>query len=167
VAGGVVLRIGRGIDAEEGLALVHVLSFAFYPLTYAGLVVLMRRALGGFTAHLLLDGAIAMFAALALDDFGKGVRVAGLPAERAVDVVKLDRAFVAGSHHPVEAALLRAAVELGRALGVDAVAEDVETTEQLERLQALHCPLGQGWLFAKPLPAADITDLLLTELAPH
>jgi len=55
---------------------------------------------------------------------------------------------------------VRAAVELGHALGVDVVAEGIEGRSQLETLRELGCGIGQGFLFAKPMPAAETERLL-------
>ncbi len=57
---------------------------------------------------------------------------------------------------------MRAAVELGQALGVQVIAEGIEHHTQLNTLRDLCCPLGQGFLFAKPLPLADAQRLMQT-----
>ena len=59
-----------------------------------------------------------------------------------------------------ESPLVRAIVELARTLGLRTVAEGLETPEQLDKLQDLHCDLGQGYLFAAPLEAADAEGFL-------
>lgn len=59
-----------------------------------------------------------------------------------------------------DAAVVRAAVDLGRALGVPVIAEGIESRTQLRDLRRLDCPLGQGYLFAKPLRLAEAERLI-------
>jgi EAL domain-containing protein (putative c-di-GMP-specific phosphodiesterase class I) len=98
---------------------------------------------------------------LSLDDFGKGhsslARLARLP----VDVLKMDRAFVAHiEDDPRTAALVGSVVELGRTLGMDVVAEGVETAGQLAALDRLGCRFLQGFLLGEPVPAGQLSGLL-------
>lgn len=58
------------------------------------------------------------------------------------------------------ASLTRAIVALGDALGLQMVAEGIERSEQVEGLRFLGCPIGQGFLFSRPLPAGDFNELL-------
>jgi EAL domain-containing protein (putative c-di-GMP-specific phosphodiesterase class I) len=96
-------------------------------------------------------------AAVAIDDFGTGwssfSRLDTLPA----DYLKLDHGFTADiTSSPRRAALLRALLSLSESLGLVVVAEGVETQEQADLLATLGCPLAQGYLFARPAPAADL-----------
>jgi diguanylate cyclase (GGDEF)-like protein len=98
---------------------------------------------------------------LSLDDFGRGhsslARLARLP----VDVLKMDRAFVAHiEDDPRTAALVSSVVELGRSLGMDVVAEGVETEGQLAALTALGCRFLQGYLLGRPVPPAELPAVL-------
>jgi diguanylate cyclase (GGDEF)-like protein/PAS domain S-box-containing protein len=98
---------------------------------------------------------------ISLDDFGRGAssltQLAGLP----VDVLKMDRGFVTGiDSDPRRAALVAGVVDLGRTLGMDIVAEGVETPDQLAALAALGCRFVQGWLLGRPVPAAALVDLV-------
>ena len=71
-----------------------------------------------------------------------------------VDSLKVDRSFVDGLGRETEAtAICTAVVSLAHALGMGAVAEGVETPQQLEALRALGCEFAQGYLFGKPAPA--------------
>ena len=97
---------------------------------------------------------------LALDDFGAGYSSLGSLQRFPLDVVKLDQALTAGLAEGRGVAVVRAAVELGQALGVQVIAEGIETQVQLMVLRRLGCRLGQGFLFAKPLPVCD-ADVLL------
>ena len=59
-----------------------------------------------------------------------------------------------------DAGLLRAVLEIGESLQLRTIAEGIETPEQWEELRALDCPLGQGYVFAKPMPDAQVDALL-------
>jgi len=97
---------------------------------------------------------------LALDDFGTGYSSLGSLQRFPLDVVKLDRALIWSLDEGSGVAVVRAAVELGQALGMGVIAEGIETEEQLATLRGLGCRLGQGYLFSKPLRLADATALL-------
>ena len=100
---------------------------------------------------------------IAIDDFGTGFSSHGQLRHLPADVIKIDRSFLQGiEHDPKDAAITENLVRLAHALGVVTVAEGIETDGQLARLRELGCDLGQGFLFARPLPAADMTDLLAT-----
>jgi diguanylate cyclase (GGDEF)-like protein len=97
---------------------------------------------------------------LALDDFGTGYASLGSLQRFPLDVVKLDRMLISSLAEASGVAVVRAAVELGRALGMSVVAEGIEDDLQLATLRELGCPLGQGFLFARPLPARDADRLV-------
>jgi EAL domain-containing protein (putative c-di-GMP-specific phosphodiesterase class I) len=78
-----------------------------------------------------------------------------------VGTVKIDRSFVRDmTHDGPDAAIVSGTVELAHNLGLDVVAEGVETQETLEALAAIGCDVAQGWLFAPALPAAELADWL-------
>ena len=87
---------------------------------------------------------------IAIDDFGTGYSSLGYLRRFRVDVLKIAREFVGPADRSEEWAFAAAIVALGRTLGLTIVAEGIETTGQLERLRALGCELGQGYLFARP-----------------
>jgi diguanylate cyclase (GGDEF)-like protein len=94
---------------------------------------------------------------LALDDFGTGYSSLRALQHFPVDVVKIDRSFVAPiEHDPQEAAIVAAVISLSHALGLRTVAEGIETIAQVDRLRGLGCDLAQGFYFAKPGPADDV-----------
>ena len=97
---------------------------------------------------------------LALDDFGTGYSSLGSLQRFPLDLLKLDRALISSLAEHSGAAIVRAAIELGKALGVTVIAEGIETRAQLDTLRELGCPLGQGFLFARPLPLDQALHLL-------
>lgn len=103
----------------------------------------------------VMEGLHDLGVTLALDDFGTGhsslSRLALLP----FDIVKIDRSFIARSKDEERAAILVEAIaSLCSTLGLHAVAEGVETTEQLEAVRRLGVPYAQGFLLGRPVPAA-------------
>jgi len=93
---------------------------------------------------------------LAIDDFGTGYSSLSYLQKFPVDVLKIDRAFVEGvARGGSDAALARTIIALGATLGLRTVAEGVEEQAQRHQLQLLGCQLGQGFLFARPMPAGD------------
>jgi diguanylate cyclase (GGDEF)-like protein/PAS domain S-box-containing protein len=98
---------------------------------------------------------------ISVDDFGRGYSSLAYLARLPVDVLKMDRAFVADIESDRRgAALVAAVVELGRTLGMDVVAEGVETTGQLQALRAMGCPFVQGWLLGRPMGAGELPAFL-------
>jgi diguanylate cyclase (GGDEF)-like protein len=97
---------------------------------------------------------------VALDDFGTGYSSLGSLQRFPIDVVKLDRALLQGLAEESGLAVVSAIVELGRALGLHVVAEGIETREELDRLRLIGCRLGQGYLFARPLPVQEARRLI-------
>jgi diguanylate cyclase (GGDEF)-like protein len=98
---------------------------------------------------------------VALDDFGTGYSSLGSLQRFPLDVVKLDRTLIGSVADGRGVAVVRAAIELGEALGVHVVAEGIEGRPQLDALRDIGCGLGQGFLFARPLPAEQAGHLLL------
>ena len=98
---------------------------------------------------------------VALDDFGTGY--ASLSTLRTIptDIVKIDRSFVAGLRSGrVERVLTGAVIAMARRLGIQVVAEGVETGAQARMLGAFGCAVGQGYLFARPLDADGFEEML-------
>ncbi|SDY90626.1 diguanylate cyclase (GGDEF) domain-containing protein [Micromonospora pattaloongensis] len=101
---------------------------------------------------------------IAVDDFGTGYSSLSYLRQLPVDILKIDRAFtaVAGDteQSAENAAFTRAILQLGHTLDLHTVAEGVETAEQAGALRQMDCRLAQGYHFARPMPAADLTRAL-------
>lgn len=99
---------------------------------------------------------------LAIDDFGVGhASLAHLRALMPIDTLKIDRLFVAGMiDDRKDEAIVEGVIRLAHSLGLDVVAEGVETREQALRLRALGCQSAQGYQFGRPLPAEEVAALL-------
>ena len=94
---------------------------------------------------------------IALDDFGKGATSLSYFRELPLDVVKLDRAFVSGLESSAEdRAIVAAVVSLADEMGMAAVAEGIETEDQLAQIRKLGCPYAQGFYFARPARPEDM-----------
>ena len=104
---------------------------------------------------------------LAIDDFGTGYSSLAYLKRFPVDVLKIDRSFVAGlGRVPEDTAVVRATVAFAKSMGLSVTAEGIETAEQLTYVQALGCDLGQGFYLHRPIPTGAILDLLETETLP-
>lgn len=112
-------------------------------------------------------GIRALGVRLSLDDFGSGFASLSRLNELPVDVVKIDRMFVsdltgvvARSRRRYVRTLISAMVTVAATLGLELVAEGVETSEQYDELAALGCTHAQGYLFSPPVPEAGVVPLL-------
>ncbi len=114
-------------------------------------------AVGGGATHETLRALRALGVRLSLDDFGTGASTLSLLANCPVDQIKLDRSF---APVPGPDAIAGAVLQLARTMGVEAVAEGVETAEQAERLGDLGYVRAQGFLFARPMTAELIAAAL-------
>jgi diguanylate cyclase (GGDEF)-like protein/PAS domain S-box-containing protein len=99
---------------------------------------------------------------LHLDDFGTGYSSLTALHQFAVDALKIDRSFVASLAANDEGGdvIVRSIIALAHSLGLRVIAEGIETGQQLQRLRALGCEYGQGYLFSEPLSAEEIERLL-------
>lgn len=113
------------------------------------------------TAAATLRSLSALGVTISLDDFGTGYSCLGKLNHLSVSTIKIDRSFLGGDGGVANPeALVRALVALGRGLNLRIIAEGVETHEQLERLCNEGLDAYQGFLFAKPMPASEVRDLL-------
>jgi diguanylate cyclase (GGDEF)-like protein len=97
---------------------------------------------------------------IALDDFGMGYSSLGYLDRLPIDIIKIDRSFVEHVAGDDRSPLARIVLEIGDALGLQTVAEGIETIEQLACLRELGCRFGQGFLFARPMEAIEIEAML-------
>ena len=98
---------------------------------------------------------------LSIDDFGTGYSSLAYLQRFPVDELKIDRSFVSQLQSTVQRdALIRTFVQLGRSLEIETIAEGIEDQEQLSRLRAENCDIGQGFLFARPMEANQCRQFL-------
>jgi len=98
---------------------------------------------------------------IAIDDFGTGFSSLGQLRRFPIDVIKVDRSFVQGIEHDArDAAITANLVTLAHALGLVAIAEGIESGGQLASVRELGCDLAQGFLFARPVPADELSQVL-------
>jgi diguanylate cyclase (GGDEF)-like protein len=101
---------------------------------------------------------------LSIDDFGTGYSSLSYLHKFPIDTLKIDRSFVsrmAGDSENSE--IVRTIITLAQNLGLDTIAEGVETLEQLNELRSFGCRYAQGYLFAKPVPHEQIDELMRTQ----
>jgi len=104
---------------------------------------------------------------LAIDDFGTGHSSLAYLKQFPVHEVKVDRAFVQGmAESLVDSAIVRAVIDLAKAMGIATVAEGVETSGQVEGLKMIGCEVAQGFFFSPPLRAEEFDRLLASHFAP-
>ena len=108
-----------------------------------------------------LQALKALGVRVAVDDFGTGYSSLAYLKQFPIDVLKIDRSFVSGITDSSEgAALVHTLVQLGKALGIQTVAEGVETPDQLAVLQLQDVDAGQGFHFSHPMSVHDLEGLL-------
>jgi diguanylate cyclase (GGDEF)-like protein len=96
-----------------------------------------------------------------LDDFGTGYSSLGHLSDLPFDKIKIDRSFIKGFHESRHANnTVRAIIGLGVSLGIPTIAEGIESERDAAALKALGCTMAQGYLYSKPVPAADLPDLI-------
>jgi diguanylate cyclase (GGDEF)-like protein/PAS domain S-box-containing protein len=99
---------------------------------------------------------------LCIDDFGTGYSSLSYLNSFPFNTLKIDRSFVMRLGQEQEnSEIVRAILNLGLSLGMNVIAEGVETGEQLAQLQNLNCSYGQGYLFSRPMDSQTMTDFLL------
>jgi len=102
---------------------------------------------------------------LYLDDFGKGYSSLNYLHRFPMDILKIDRSFVSRIDEAEgNLAIVRAIVTLAHQLGMEVVAEGIQTEEQRQKLRSLGCEYGQGFFLSEPVPA-DRAELLLMRKA--
>ncbi|HEY5251613.1 MAG TPA: EAL domain-containing protein [Acidimicrobiales bacterium] len=96
---------------------------------------------------------------LAIDDFGTGYSSLSYLQRFPLDILKIDKTFVDELGMAAEGSeIIAAVINLAHALGLQVIAEGVETERQLEELERLDCDFAQGYLFSRPVPAHELVD---------
>ena len=100
---------------------------------------------------------------LSIDDFGTGYSSLSYLHRFPVNILKIDKSFVSRMSMDEESlGIVETIITLASKLKMNVVAEGIETPEQCEKLKALHCQYGQGYLFSKPVPA-DVAEQLVDD----
>jgi diguanylate cyclase (GGDEF)-like protein len=107
-----------------------------------------------------LEELKALGISLAIDDFGTGYSSLSYLDRLPIDVIKVDRSFVARIGTAEQAPLVRTVVQLGESLGLRTIVEGIETVEQLAALRDLGVSTGQGFYLAMPMEAGDLDAIL-------
>jgi EAL domain-containing protein (putative c-di-GMP-specific phosphodiesterase class I) len=98
---------------------------------------------------------------LAIDDFGTGYSSLGYLKSLPVDEIKIDKSFVMNmARLRSDATIVRSTIDLGRNLGLEVVAEGVESEEIWHQLKAFGCDYAQGYYISRPVPAQELTKRL-------
>ena len=157
---GLVERRTDPNDARASLIYLTGRSRHFQPVvatTLAGLDRLVREHLSAQR----LDDLRSIPVELHLDDFGTGFSSLSYLHRYRLDALKIDQSFISrigGLHN--DAPIVGSIVNLARQLGMGVIAEGVETAQQAKHLLALDCPHAQGYLFSRPLTAAEARNYL-------
>ena len=103
---------------------------------------------------------------LSLDDFGTGYSSLSYLHQLPTDTLKVDQSFVGrmAEHSEEDGEIVKTIISLGHQLGMDVIAEGIETAEQLIRLRGLSCNYGQGYFFSKPLPKEAAEELVAANI---
>lgn len=114
------------------------------------------------TAVEVLEALRALGVGVSIDDFGSGNASIAYLAKLPVGELKIDRSFVTPMcESPRDEAIVRTTIDLARHLELHVVAEGIETAEVCERLAAMGCDTGQGYLISRPAPAEELTPWLI------
>ena len=99
---------------------------------------------------------------IAIDDFGTGYSSLNQIHSLPIDCLKIDRSFVSGINDGNGSMIAETIVDLSRKFGFQSIAEGIETREQVEFLKNIGCPVGQGFLFAQPMPGDKLVQWLIS-----
>ena len=116
--------------------------------------------------RLILEKLAKMGIRLAIDDFGTGYSSLAHLKRLPIQEIKIDRSFVIGmAEDEDDAIIVRSTIDLGRNLGLEVVAEGVETQEVWDRLAELGCTIAQGYFLSRPVPPDDLRAWMLSRSA--
>jgi len=108
-----------------------------------------------------ITGVRALGVRVAIDDFGMGHSALSRLQTFPIDRLKIDRSFIGALSVGAErGSIVDAMIAMGQSLGLDVVAEGVETAEHVRALRTLGCPTAQGYLFSRPVAAELVTELV-------
>ena len=144
------------VDEVAGILIESRLAPEALELEITESVVMDESEAGVRTLRRLRDLGVR----LVLDDFGTGYSSLSYLKHLPLDTIKIDRSFVAGLSEDADRSIVEAVVALAHGLRIGVVAEGIETEAQRRRLIELGCGLGQGYLFSRPVPAAEAGRLL-------
>ena len=114
----------------------------------------------------LLDELYAMGLHLSIDDFGTGYSSLSALQQFPIGTLKIDQSFVRGVGEDAgDATIVRTIIDMGRSLGMEVIAEGIESQRHLEFLRNHHCHFGQGKLFGEPLSVEELLALLARQAA--
>ena len=126
-----------------------------------------ERVFAGSETRAMVDAIRSLGVRVAIDDFGQGQASMSYLHRFAVDILKIDKAYIHASESTrQQAAILKSIIALAHDLEMHVVAEGVESTDQLDRLRELSCDAIQGYLFQPPLPAVEMRAVLMGRRAP-
>jgi len=112
----------------------------------------------------LLDELRAMGVHLSIDDFGTGYSSLSALQQFPIGALKIDQSFVRdAASDPDDATIVRTIIEMGRSLGLQVVAEGIETDEQRHFLVHSGCQYGQGRLFGEPIASGEFLDMMVRQ----
>ena len=112
------------------------------------------------TAAVILQQLRERSIGLSIDDFGTGYSSLSYMHSFPVNSLKIDQSFVQRIDAPNNLGLIPTILSIAKTMGMSAIAEGIETTQQLAQLRSLNCNYGQGYLFSKPLEAQKVIDLI-------
>jgi len=111
------------------------------------------------SAYELIEKIRAVGCSFAVDDFGTGYSSLSYLHRFAIDQLKIDSSFVQSAERK-SAEIIRSIIDLGRSLGIEVVAEGIETSKQAADLRELHCGFGQGYLFSRPVDEEKAMEIV-------
>jgi diguanylate cyclase (GGDEF)-like protein/PAS domain S-box-containing protein len=147
----------RELRPEVVAEIAHLLVETRLPPTALMLEITERGMVAETEALRTMRALQQLGVGLAIDDFGTGYSGLSYLRHLPVDAIKIDQSFVTGvGQDPRNAAVLEAVTTLGHALGLEVVAEGIETAADLAVVKGSGIEVGQGYYFARPLPAEDL-----------